>query len=219
MASTPPPPAAPLVRASTGIPPVVDEPRAAAGGVVVHVDVREPLELKLVDPRADPPPGESDEFWTPRPRWQAWHQRFHFTVDVAAQRENALLPFYFTPEDDGLKRSWAGQRVWCNPPYSDIPPWIEKAWVEIGNGAAELAVHLLPANRMEQPWWQEWIEPFRDGRGRRTDPVIETEFLPKRFRFGFRGDPTGETGHQPRFGCVLVIWTPPICLARYRGAA
>lgn len=43
------------------------------------------------------------------------HERFGFTLDVAASPQNAKLPRYFTIEDDGLERSWAGERVWCNP--------------------------------------------------------------------------------------------------------
>jgi phage N-6-adenine-methyltransferase len=45
------------------------------------------------------------------------HERFGFTIDVAASADNAKLPRYYTAEDDGLARTWAHERVWCNPPY------------------------------------------------------------------------------------------------------
>lgn len=43
---------------------------------------------------------------------------------------------HFTIEDDGLAQPWEG-RVWCNPPYADAAPWIEKL-SEHGNGIALL---------------------------------------------------------------------------------
>ncbi len=51
-----------------------------------------------------------------------------FTLDVAASDRNAKCSRYFTFTQDGLRQSWAGERVWCNPPYSRIGPWIDKAW-------------------------------------------------------------------------------------------
>lgn len=29
---------------------------------------------------------------------------------------------------NGLDQDWTGERIWCNPPFSDIAPWIRKAW-------------------------------------------------------------------------------------------
>src|SRR4051794_8806538 len=73
------------------------------------------------------------------------HARFRFSIDVAAAPHNAKLPRFYTIEDDGLEQPWTGERVWCNPPYSSIEPWCEKAWTS----HAELVVMLLPANRTE----------------------------------------------------------------------
>ncbi len=89
------------------------------------------------------------------------HERFDFTIDVAASAENAKLPRFFSEQEDGLAQSWSGERVFCNPPYSNIEPWLIKAW----ESDADLVVMLLPANRTEQKFWQLWVEPFRDGRG------------------------------------------------------
>lgn len=97
--------------------------------------------------------------------WETFHERFNFTVDAAADHHNAKLPRYFTRQTDGLAQSWTGERVWCNPPYSDIEPWIRKSWHAIEDERAELVVMLLPANRTEQKWWQDLVEPRRDRPG------------------------------------------------------
>lgn len=124
------------------------------------------------------------------------HARFGFTVDVAAAAHNAKLPRFYSIEDDGLAQSWAGERVWCNPPYSKIEPWVEKAW---GSGA-ELVVMLLPANRTEQGWWQRQVEPGRlDGR-------LRVEFLAGRLRFLKPGQKHIRPNERPPFGCCLLIW-------------
>lgn len=107
-----------------------------------------------------------DDRATTRETFALLHERFRFTVDVAASAHNAKLPRFYSIEDDGLAQSWAGERVWCNPPYSLIEPWIEKAHAETD---AELIVLLLPANRTEQGWWQRQVEPFRDRGGVRVD--------------------------------------------------
>lgn len=123
-------------------------------------------------------------------------ERFHFTVDVAASPHNAKCSRYFTVDQNGLAQSWAGERVWCNPPYSNIEPWVRKAWRENA-----LIVMLLPANRTEQGWWQRWVEPCRkDGR-------LEVEFLAGRPRFVNVGKEGIGPNERPPFGCCLLIWS------------
>jgi phage N-6-adenine-methyltransferase len=130
-----------------------------------------------------------------------WHRRFCFTIDAASSVENARLPRFWTITDDALRQDWTGERVWCNPPYSSIEPWCEKAhgeWLLRGRsyGGPELIVMLLPANRTEQGWWQRQVEPFRDGRGDLT-----VEFLP-----GKPGQKRIGANERPLFGCCLLIW-------------
>jgi phage N-6-adenine-methyltransferase len=142
---------------------------------------------------------EVDNLETPWEFFAPLHERFGFTLDVAALPYNAKCERYFTPDDDGLVRSWAGERVWCNPPYSKIRPWVGKAWGEVDR--AELIVMLLPANRTEQAWWQEHVEPFRD-----RDGSMRVEFLRGRLRFIKHGHDRVEPNQRPPFGCCLLIW-------------
>lgn len=134
-----------------------------------------------------------------------WHERFRFTVDAAASPENARLPRFWTINDDALSMDWTGERVWCNPPYSNIEPWIVQAWEHSSGGPrdhrrAELIVMLLPANRTGQGWWQRQVEP-----GRRAGRV-EVEFLPGRLRFLKPGQTHIAPNERPPFGCCLLIW-------------
>jgi hypothetical protein len=91
--------------------------------------------------------------------------------------------------------------VWCNPPYSNIRPWVEKAWAEWLHGDVPLVVMLLPANRTEQGWWQDLVEPWRD-----RDGAPSVEFLRGRTRFIAPGADGIGPNERPPFGCCLLIW-------------
>lgn len=124
-----------------------------------------------------------------------------FTLDVAAANHNAKALTFCTIEEDGLAQPWNGS-VWCNPPYSDCGAWVRKAWHEWLRGGPELIVMLLPANRVEQGWWQDHVEPYRD----RPGSPLRVEFLRGRMRFIRPGWTPGPKGDRPPFGCCLLIW-------------
>lgn len=129
------------------------------------------------------------------------HARFRFTIDAAASASNARLERYWTAEDDALAQSWSGERVWCNPPYSSIEPWLIKAWLAWREPVRpEIIVVLLPANRTEQGWWQRHIELHR------RSGYLSIEFLPGRMRFLRAGADRIKPNERPPFGCCLAIW-------------
>ncbi len=140
-----------------------------------------------------------DDMATPPELFDPLNERFGFTLDAAASEHNAKCRRYFSIEDDGLEQLWDDERVWCNPPYSNLEGWVTKACGE----RAELVVMLVPANRTEQRWWQRWIEPERDGR-RPFGPRVE--FLPGRPRFIRYEDEVVRPNERPPFGCCLLIW-------------
>lgn len=137
---------------------------------------------------------------TPRKLWNRWNEQYGpFTLDAAASERNAKCAKFFTIVDDGLLQSWAGETVWCNPPYTDIGPWVIKARQETLIGRCRRVVMLLPANRTEQRWWQNHIEPIRDrGIG------VKTHFINGRIAFGKEDDP--DWSKSPPFGCVLIVF-------------
>lgn len=68
------------------------------------------------------------EWATPQAFFDELNKEFDFTLDPCATPQNAKCARYFTKEVDGLKQSWRGERVYCNPPYGrDIGKWVEKA--------------------------------------------------------------------------------------------
>ena len=76
---------------------------------------------------------KNDDCYTPQ--WIFDKLQIRFDLDVAsADSEIIVVPAdrKYTVEDDGLALPWEG-RVWMNPPFSKITPWIDK-WLEHGNG-------------------------------------------------------------------------------------
>jgi len=74
-------------------------------------------------------PKEIKDLWqTPEVLFNNLMREFNFDCDVAASNENKLCLSYITEEEDALKsgRYW-GWSNWCNPPYSDITPWVSMA--------------------------------------------------------------------------------------------
>jgi phage N-6-adenine-methyltransferase len=170
---------------------------------------------------------DADVRETPPALFKAQDARFHFTLDACATYTNTKCDRFFGYGaggifTDGLTGSWAGERVWCNPPYSDIGAWLMKAW----ESQAESVCMLVPATRTEQAWWQDGVEPFRDGKAEDLTELgwtsLQVEFLRERQHFLEDGHPIwrknkdgslwlnakGEKQRSsPKFGCCLLIWT------------
>lgn len=147
-----------------------------------------------------------DDRRTPRAFFDPLHAQRRFTIDAAASADNALLPRYWTRDIDALRESWRSERVWCNPPYSRLMPWLVKAWDSMRYNDCEHVTMLVPANRCEQRWWQDCVEPFRD-LARYSDPILTTRFLAGRMRFDWpAGRVVPPKGDRPPFGLVLLTW-------------
>lgn len=70
---------------------------------------------------------KTDEWATPDHLFCELHKKFNFTLDPCATPLNHKLPKYYTKKDDGLGKDWTGERVFCNPPYSQLGKWLAKA--------------------------------------------------------------------------------------------
>lgn len=74
-----------------------------------------------------------------------------FDLDPCAAAENPqwVCGRSFTKVDDGLVQTWSG-RVFMNPPFSNIPPWLKRA-AEHGSG-----ISLVPA-AVESRTWRDTV--------------------------------------------------------------
>ena len=97
----------------------------------------------------------TDEWATPEKIFDVLDQEFHFNLDPCSTDENAKCERHFTKEQDGLKMSWGGCRVFCNPPYSDISKWVEKCFRE-GQKDRTLVVLLIPS-RTDTKYFHDYI--------------------------------------------------------------
>jgi len=119
----------------------------------------------------------SDRWSTSADLFRSLDDEFHFDLDPA--------PLWALPQAcaNGLLKSWAGRRVFCNPPYGpEIGRWIGKA-VE-----TEVAVYLLPA-RTDTGWFHDYAMQ-----------ADEIRFLRGRLRFG-------DAKNSAPFPSILVIFT------------
>lgn len=104
---------------------------------------------------------KSDQWATPQQWFDYLDLEFKFTLDPCADANNAKCKNFFSPEDDGLSKSWAGERVFMNPPYGrEIGKWMKKAYRECVESHA-LVVCLVPA-RVDTAWWHEYAAKASD---------------------------------------------------------
>lgn len=78
-----------------------------------------------------------DDWGTPRELFETLDKEFHFTLDACANDKNHKCEKYYTIEQNGLSKSWGGETVFCNPPYSKRTKanpgqiaWVEKCYKE-----------------------------------------------------------------------------------------
>ncbi|EFU1889972.1 DNA methylase, partial [Shigella sonnei] len=91
--------------------------------------------------------GGSDYWRTPFLLFKNLHREFIFSLDGAATEHDTLLPRF---TDDISRQSWVSEKVFCNPPYSDIPSFLLKA------SEADLVAFLIP-HRANTSYWLRHI--------------------------------------------------------------
>lgn len=167
------------------------------------------------------------DYCTPPALFNELNAEYNFTLDAAASHDNALCYKYCTPDGfyirgfkydstDGLTHSWAGERVFCNPPYDrSLSQWVAKALQR----EAEISVLLLPANT-DTAWFHTWfankfpdvfpgesgevfpVEGYYDGRWRGLGGSRgEAYFSQGRVKF-YRN---GKAAPAPRYGSLLLV--------------
>lgn len=122
-------------------------------------------------------PGKSEQsVRTPEDFLEAVRDRFdidQFSFDLAADEHNTVVPSFieydeagqeivvkchYDVEDNALVQNWGiglGWN-WCNPPYGDIAPWVQKGWDESRENCAH-TIMLVPASNGAR-WWKNHVE-------------------------------------------------------------
>ena len=117
-----------------------------------------------------------DDWGTPQDLFDALNKEFNFTLDPCADNNNHKCAKYYTIEQDGLAQSWAGETVFCNPPYSRKTKtnagqiaWVQKCYKEATEGGGIVVVMLIPA-RTDTIMFHDYILGKADGQNS-TDPA------------------------------------------------
>lgn len=97
----------------------------------------------------------SDEWETPQNIYDILDAEFNFNLDPCATKYNHKCKTFYTINENGLDQKWAGYRVFCNPPYSNISAWVEKAFRETRNDNT-LVVLLIPS-RTDTRYFHDYI--------------------------------------------------------------
>ena len=76
--------------------------------------------------KSNTPTNIRDLWQTPREIFDKLDNEFPFSCDVAASSKNHLCHHYLDEASDALNQTWSITN-WCNPPYSNITPWVKHA--------------------------------------------------------------------------------------------
>lgn len=133
----------------------------------------------------------NDQWMTPDELYDQLHAEFAFGCDVAASMENTRCEYFIDRDDDALTRDW-GEMNWCNPPYSKIKVFVEKAIEQSLYGRA--TVMLLRAD-ISTKWFKlgdQFANEIRFLTGGRVDFIHPETLRP---------------GKMNRMGSLLLIFT------------
>lgn len=155
-----------------------------------------------VSAAADITPAEDprDCWRTPRKLFDLLNERFSFDLDGAADHENHLCQAYWDAGEGGIRcladPVYDNWRVFINPPYRNIAPWVGAAFRRGLRGG--FSALLLPVCT-DQIWWHEFAL-----RG-------EVRFFVGRIAFD---PPPGIAASSNRGPSCLVVFDKPSLCAR-----
>ena len=133
---------------------------------------------------------KTDLWATPQDFYDKLNSEFHFTLDPCATPHNAKCVKFYTKEQDGLRKDWGGNTVFCNPPYGrDIYAWVRKCFME-AQKINTIVVMLIPA-RTDTRYFHEFI--YHKAR--------EIRFIKGRLKFG-------DQKNSAPFPSMVVVFQP-----------
>jgi site-specific DNA-methyltransferase (adenine-specific) len=130
---------------------------------------------------------KTTEWTTPYDLIEHLDSIYHFTLDPAATKENALCEKFYDAVTNGLAYSWAGETVFVNPPYGRQH---NKKWAQkIAEEGRHTTVVALIASRTGSKWFQDNIVHAN-----------KLYFLRGRLKFG------GCASSSAPFDSVVAVW-------------
>lgn len=136
------------------------------------------------------------DLWrTPKALFDYYDRRFNFQCDLAASNDNALCDVYCTEYDNAFTcdaEDFDGS-VWCNPPYSNIMPWVNLC-SDISKWSNVPVVMLIPADTSVK-WFKLAFEN-----------CTECHFISG--RIAFINEETGKPVSGNNKGSVVFIFDP-----------
>jgi phage N-6-adenine-methyltransferase len=142
----------------------------------------------------------SDEWATPKWLFDHFDAEFHFTLDACAQPWNAKCARFYTPHDHNP--TWKGETVWCNPPYSDVSPWVWLAHLTAQRDGATWGC-LVP-NAPDTHWWADHVE----GKASEVRLLTRSVLPTGRVHFEKSDGWSGRAG----FSSAFIVYRPAPCV-------
>ncbi|HCU64586.1 MAG TPA: phage N-6-adenine-methyltransferase [Rheinheimera sp.] len=143
-----------------------------------------------------------DAYRTPPELFAALDAEFNFKLDVAASESNALCVNFIDEQLNALACDWLPDPdsginqwhfVWCNPPYSDIGPWVRKAAEQSKQG---IGCAMLVMADTSVGWYAEAIKTCQ-----------EVRFIVGG-RISFIDPQSGKPAAGNNKGSMFLIWHP-----------
>ena len=144
-----------------------------------------------IDPR--------QEWATPDDFWQVINTEFDFQLDACARADNAKCENYITPEIDALSPlvNWIDEQtrcVWVNPGFSNMTPWVTKAYDE-AQKYPDAVVVVMGLPSFSAKWWRELVLP----------KASEIRLLSSKQRVQFVAPPGIKQTTNNRNNCIFVF--------------
>ena len=79
--------------------------------------------------------------------------------DLAADESNHQTPRWFGPggeQPDALAATWPSGRLWLNPPFANVTPWVKKCAQHTGE------IFLLVTASVGANWFRDYVAPCAD---------------------------------------------------------
>ena len=136
---------------------------------------------------------KSDNWRTPHDLFDKINREFHFDVDRAADKDNALCDLFYSKEESCVVSDFGNWsfRGFINPPYSDPGPFFYKAHEQRQNA---LTVMLVKVATSEKYWFE-------------TVKNAHVRFFAGRIKFW---DEENTPHYGATFPSALVIFSPEI---------